>query len=267
MDFQFWITNETSGIAQAISKSFGKDNVANFHSEFDFFKTFVSPITNKKEIDVLDPTLKKLIETSEIDMILHSNVLSPEQTEENKQSALTRNIGGALNIANISKELRVPVIHIEYPTCYSDEVYNMTSFCNDSIRKMYSFMNVPHVIIRPPIIYGVDDSPISKILSKSSEEESINIDPEKKKPLMHISDFVKHLRRVVENHKNLSIVDIPPSEILTFEEIIENIYEYRSVVNFIFNDSMDLDPEPNNMSKWDVENDYTIDTWLRGKDE
>lgn len=267
MDFQFWVTNETLGISKEIVKSLGRQNVVNFQQEFDFFKTFISPVTGERDIDILDPTLKKLIEISEVDLIISTNTLTSEQAEENKQSAITRNIAGILNLATISKDLGIPIIHIEYPTSYSDDVYNMTTYCNNSIRNMFKFMNIPHVIVKPPIIYGdFVDNPISRVLT--SDEYSVNIDPEKKKPFLHVHDFIKHLNLIIEDVKKFdNLVSIPPSEILSFEEIIDNIYNENGSVNFIFNDKNDLDPTPEYVLKWGLKNKYTIKKWLRSKNE
>lgn len=263
-----WLTNETTPLSKAIFENFNNFTIVNSDSYIDFFKTFVSFITKEKEVDIFDPSLSKLISRSEVDYIIHSHIIPKQAAIDEPDVAIRNNIEGAHHIAKIAKDYNINVIHVNYFTGYSKEIYDFASMCNNFVETILHINKVNYVVINPPLLYskyGFD--PISNLLT--TNESILYIDPEKKKPIMHVNDFLKYITMIIKHFDKLknNHYDIPTNQIYTFEEIINFIEDKNIEVQFTFNEKNDLDPDTfqilnQHVLFQSIKQEYDLSDWI-----
>lgn len=225
---QIWVTNETSDLSRSISDYF--QDVVNYDSSLDFFRTYSSLITSKREISSFDPTLAKLINQSETDLIVHSPPMTIEQAIKNPQEAIRILLEGAWRIAEIVKNSNLKLVHINFPV-YSEikQKETLLYFLNRSIKDIYDVVGINYVVLNPPILYSHKPNNMIYSLVCGNDEKKFFIDSEQEKPFMHMDDFVKIIDNVISNFETLKDGwwDVPPSEVISFEEVLDTCGIYH----------------------------------------
>lgn len=241
MENQIWVTNETTPLSREIYAHFGGDVVVNYDTSMDFFKTQKSFITDENEINIFDPTLIKLVNQAETDFMIHSFPMTYEQAVDEPLEAIHNNLEGAHHIGEIAYKSKVKLIHINYPI-YKNVYYtdNIIYLCNETVKKIYDSIGVDYVVLNPPILYSEMPHNMLYDLVKSSHNSKFYVDPERRKPFMHARDFASVLEYVIFNFIEMKKdwFDVPPTEVFTFEEIIDqievdfNFYEQKDYYYF-----------------------------------
>lgn len=250
MSSQIWVTNESTSLSRAIGEYFGED-VITYDSSLDFFRTYSSMITKQKEISSFDPTLIKLINRYETDVIIHSSPMSVEQIIDNPSDAIRILLEGAWRIGEIVKKSNIQLIHVNLPV-YTNvgEKNTLLYFLNSTIKNIYDILDIQYIVLNPPILYSEGMDNLLYSLIWTDENRRIYIDAENDKPFIHVDDFVKILSRVLSGFDFLKRdwFDVPPSEILPFEEVLDMCEIYHGIYDdkdlYLFEDLQDIKTSP-----------------------
>jgi nucleoside-diphosphate-sugar epimerase len=259
---KIWVTGEASFLANGYSlwSSKRKNNVVvnSLQEEyFDYFRT-LTPNVKRKEISLYDPTLKKLIQDSGAEFIIHAQSIDDvEFCDKFPEYAVEMNIEGTVKIAKIAKELSIPLIYLSDISHFKPSDQKILNPRGQELKNIYDFTrksaeDAIEVIKKEDFIYlyivnvfGDNDvkSPISKLVKSSLDNGynsiEINLDPSEPNQFLYCDDFYSALDVVVGSYDaNKGFpefwLNIAPNETKTMMEVIEIIeqeelplYEYE----------------------------------------
>ena len=228
-----WITGESGFIARSFTKYLShKYNIENsyLNTFYDYWRQLKFKEYHKKEINIFDPTLKTMIERSDIDCIIHTATI----VEENNKShnMIRQNIEGSYYVAKIAQDLKIPILFV----CYDQHPNNKFMWTQRTIIDMFDSMDISFTQIITGELFGPDDfyGNISQLLMSSSgklEQAKIKANLTIPTHYTFIEDFINGLDNVINNivfYKNKSIL-IKSPYIKSLGEIIDYMSETMGI--------------------------------------
>lgn len=230
---RFWITGENGFIARAFTRHLGhKHIVENSHlnDQYDYWRQNQFKKEHHKEIDVFDPTLRTIIERSEIDCIIHTATII--EGEEKSHRMVRQNIEGSYYIAQIARELKIPVILIHYD--YNPN--NRYMWTQRVVVDMFRSMGIVFTQIITDELFGPEDfcGSISQLLLSSVGKLDQAVFTSNINTPIHytfIDDFLDGLDKVIDNLKNYQnkTITIKNNEVRTLEKVIDYMSEVMGI--------------------------------------
>lgn len=250
---RIWVTGEGGYLANGYALwSLNKKNnivVNSLHEEYyDYFRT-ITPNVKRKEISIFDPTLKKLIEDSGAEFIIHAQCVDDvEFCEKFPEYAIESNVESTVRIAKIAKELSIPLVYLSDISRFEPNQQKISDPRNDELKNIYDLCRKSaedaievikkedYTILYLCNVFGEGDvkSPISKLVTSSLENGynsiEINLDPSEPNQFLYCDDFYSALDVVIESYdadKGFSEFwyNVAPNESKTMIEVIDHIEE------------------------------------------
>ena len=245
-----WITGENS----FLSKNFvrwskehdNKYEVVNSldNSYYDYFRSFKMMSNKNKEINIFDPSLYKLIDNSEAELIIHhAGIVGTDNCVKDPEVALRTNIEGTYKIIDIAKRIGIPLIFTSTSVCYKptdkkitedselepQTIYGMTKLSGELLLK--TWMKNNYVTVVPAMLFGAYDlhSAANKLImsgeGKIADNVDIALDPEFIKPFMYVDNYLDGLDLVIENFDKLrnQRINIAPTDSKPFDYVINYV--------------------------------------------
>lgn len=220
-----WITGENGFIARAFDRHLShKHNVENSHLNkvYNYWRQNQFTKYHHKEINIFDPTLRTIIERSNIDLIIHT--ATTIENEEKSHNMVRQNVEGSYYVAQVAQELGIPVVLIQY----DHHPNNKFMWTQRVITDMFRSMNVPFTQIITDELFGPEDfhGSISQLLMSSVgklDQAKFSADVFFPQHYTFIDDFLDGLDSIIsniQNYKNKSI-SIKSSEVKTLENVLD----------------------------------------------
>ncbi|MFW6225918.1 MAG: hypothetical protein ACOC3V_03080 [bacterium] len=232
---KIWITGENGFIARAFDRHLShKYCFENSHKNEMYNYWRQSQFTSKhhSEIDIFDPTLKTLIERSGVDLIIHTATMIINE-DEKYHWMVKNNIEGSYYIAQIARELDIPIIFIRYKN-HNNNLFNWTQ---NSIISMFKNMNIKYIDIISGELFGPEDfhGTISQLLLTSVDRldiAKIYANLEDDLNYTFIDDFLDGLDIVLKNYQNYlySKIEILNDDQKTLEQVIDYMSEEMDII-------------------------------------
>jgi nucleoside-diphosphate-sugar epimerase len=228
---RIWVTGEAGFIARNLSDWCDTHNhqVINRLDEsyFDYWRSSI--LKPQKEINIFDPTLFKLIQDAEVDVIVHTASIEYDDTMLNPSLAIHTNIEGSYVVSSIAKKLDVPIIYLS-SIGKNVNLFTTTKYSGEQIIR-HTTSN--HVIVKPAIVYGKFDahSPIAKILkSIRGGTNTFPLDIDANRSYLYIDDLMSALCAILENINSMfgDAIEIG-SDVISFDNLFEYINEELNI--------------------------------------
>ncbi len=229
-----WITGESGFVARAFVRHLShKHTIENSHLNdvYNYWRQKKFSPEHYPEIDIFDPTLKTIMERSEIDCILHTATMITHDKEKSHWM-IRNNLEGSYYIAKIAYELNIPVIFIRYNK-HNNAIFNWTQ---DSILSMFDTIGVKYIDIITDELFGPEDfhGSVSQLLMSSVgriDTAKIFTNLESSKRYTFIDDFLDGLDMVLNNidlymYKSIEIMD---QQEKSLEEIIDYMLDKMEI--------------------------------------
>lgn len=266
-----WITGENGFIAKNFQRVLGdryvfENSLDNVY--YDYWRQ--NSQFNNKEIDIFDPTLETLIERADVDFIIHA----ADSKRLNKPEHMLRtNVEGSYYIAQISKNLNIPVIYLHgLDTYFSHYYYNISKENALQILKKEGKV----VSVSSSTVFGPFDffNPIGRLIKSSVDNSIANIKVysiEDKTSFVYIDDFLNALDLIIQNFHSINDeIRIVSSFSHSLEEVLE-YFDFNDI-SIDFNIEEDVDGlcytyrEPNDSERYvqhyGWEEEYTLKSGL-----
>lgn len=241
---KLWVTGEAGYIARMLDDSLerhGKHEVVNSLKEtyFDYWRK--PPLRGRVgEVNIFDPTLKKLIMDSDAEVIVHAAAITDRSLcEANHSAAFQVNVEGSMVVADIAASLRLPVIHLSDLEVYGkdsspadggpERPCTVFGFTKSAADQYIRIATRDVLTVFPGWVYGPGDvnGPLSKLFLPSLEEPpKIGVDSETCKPYLYIEDFVTGFEVLLDVLPSLigQRINITPKS-FTFEQALDYLTE------------------------------------------
>ena len=239
---KIWVTGESGFIAQNLTERWSRNEkhiVLNSLSEpsFDYWRNSITA-GRKKEINIFDPTLKKLISNADPDLIIHAAALTDKRLcEESPDLATHINVDGTVQICKIAKTLNIPVLFLSSSDAHvtkqcGTSIYAITKRAAEEMAQYFSSGNKTIVL---PQLFGKYDlnGDISKLfvsLNSTKDFEEIDVDPENIKNYLYIEEAVEAIEKFIEDFTKLPSRVFVPGARFTFEEILNYCVDFLGIV-------------------------------------
>lgn len=226
---KIWITGEAGCLARNLSKWCNNHEteyqvVNNLGvEEYDYWRSNIS--SPFKEINIFDPTLSKLIESSEADIIIHSASVCNDDTIAHPRAAIHTNIEGSYIVGEIAEKLGLPLIYLSSSE-EDQSLFSTTKLAGEQIIRQTINKSI---IVRPSTIYGKYDrhSPIAKMLESIKGESnffSLNIDAIRS--YVYVEDLINALNIILlDIHSCYGKTYNVSSESVSFNDIYKYMNE------------------------------------------
>lgn len=227
-----FITGEAGFIARNFSERclFSKKHevLNHIHEQYyDYWRNMAFSNKQQKEINVFDPILKKLIEESNPDLIIHTASIVDKQICEDKPEFATHiNVEGTINICKIAKSLGIPVLYL---SSY-DTPTTIHGFNKKHAQEIVQYYGDRNRILVVPYLFGKYDlnGAVTRIFSSihsKKDFDEININPEYIKPYLYIEDFLDAFELYLDGFNSSNHIVYMPGVDLQFEQILNYIVE------------------------------------------
>lgn len=234
---KIWITGEAGFIAHHFERLTNHEVINSLNnSYYNYFRTYPDR-TGKKQIDIFDPSLKKIILQSETELIIHTAEISRvEECNKFQNQAIKTNIEGTFIIADIARSLKIPVVNISAPEEFfaKNTIYGYTK---KSAQDILNIIQPNNISIVPGELYGAYKNGIinSILFNNKVWPPKLNMNIDAKKPFTYIKDFINGLDLVIKNLDSLlkqkiniaARSDYSLSDILDFYEESDFNYDYE----------------------------------------
>lgn len=260
---KIWVTNESSSFAKSFAdwcKVTGKHQFVNSleNDEYDYFRQ--DNYFRSKEIDIFDPTLPTMISRSGAELIIHQLPITPERSLTHPDYALRNNIEGSFYVIQAAKEVGIPIFFITTKNLNSEidnNVYNITA---GTVERLLDTLDVEHISIVPPTIYGPQfDEGVSGLIKTAlgkKESVQLNINPDVQHAYMYVDDFFDALDVVAGSCFdgeydiiNQSVVEILPSldKYIYLDDIFQILEEESYCLSYDIEPQYDRQSEEQNI--------------------
>jgi len=228
---RIWCSGEAGFIARNLSDWCDTHNhqVVNRLDEsyYDYWRSSI--LKPQKEINIFDPTLHKLIEDSNADVIIHTASVEYDDTLLNPNLAIHTNIEGSYNVASIAQKIGIPIIYLS-SIGKNTNVYSTTKYSGEQIIK---HATNGYVVLKPAIVYGRYDthSHIAKILkSIRGGTNTFPLDIDADRSYLYIDDLISAIGIVLDNLYSMlgDTVEIG-SDVISFDEVFAYINEELNI--------------------------------------
>lgn len=199
---KLWVTGEAGFIARNLSDwcdTHFHHHVVNRLEEpyYDYWRSQIMSRA-RREINIFDPTLPRLIEESGADVIVHAASVEYDDAVQNPSLAIHTNIEGTYQVASIAAKLNLPIIYLS-TIGNNINLFATTKYSGEHIIRhvLDSF-----VIVKPAVVYGRYDehSHLAKIIRSTRRgPSSFSLDIEAERTYLYIDDLMGAMDVVFDN--------------------------------------------------------------------
>lgn len=229
---RIWCTGEAGFISRNLTEwceARGHHEVVNnLHEKYyDYWRSNI--LHSTKEIHVLDLTLQKLIQSANVDVIVHAASVEYDLAVANPRLAIHTNIEGSYNVASIAKSLGIPIIYLS-TVGKNTNVFYTTKYSGEQIIK---HVTNNHIIIKPSIVYGQYDthSHIAKLLNSiKGGASTFPLDIDAVRSYLYVDDLMSAFDVILDNLDSLTgdTVEVG-NDAVSFGDLFEYINEELNI--------------------------------------